>query len=254
MQITAGDGTCIVYNTTHGDGPAVLLLAGFGGSHRIWCDLGHVERLSQTHRVITMDMRGDGESGKPLDLACYSVERHIDDIHAVMDVCGVDQFMVWGYSFGGTVGYHLAAQSKRVLRVLLAGTYFADVLAEPWVQAYRQHLSHLAQTQTEGRLDELTDTDRTFITDNDLDVLLIRLDGMRSWPTVQAEDLLCTACFYSGTRDANVVARLEEQRPKIEAAGHRVCVLDGLDHWGLVAETKVVAPLACSFFDIKSHE
>ena len=250
MQITASDGTTILYDATHGDGPAVLLLAGFGSSRRIWHDLGHVERLSQTHRVIAMDIRGDGESSKPLDMAFYSIERHIDDIHAGMDACEIDQFMVWGHSFGGTVGYHLAAQSDRVSRVLLAGTYLADVWAEPWVQDYRRQLMHLAQMRTEGRLDELSAADRALSAGNDPNVLLIRLGGLRSWPTVRAEDLLCRACFYSGTRDSNVVASLEEQRPEIEAAGHQVHIFEDLDHWGLVAEAEVIAPLARSFFDV----
>ena len=250
MQITAPDGTHIACDSTPGDGPALLLLAGFGTSRRIWHDLGHVERLSQTHRVVTMDLRGEGESDKPLDTAAYAVERYIDDIHTLMDACGVDQFMLWGHSFGGTLGYHLASRSQRVVRVLLAGTYLADVWAEPWVQTYRKQLIHLAQRQTEGRLDELSADERSLIADNDPHLLLIRLDAMRAWPRLHASDLRCSACFYSGTRDSNVVARLEAQRPEIEAAGHTVRIFDGLDHEALVAETRVIAPLVHLFLDV----
>lgn len=248
MQLIAKDGTRIVYDSTQPAETSVLLLAGFGSSRQVWHDLGHVEGLSQTHRVITMDMRGEGDSGKPLDAGAYSVEHHIDDIHGVMDACGVEAFMVWGHSFGGTLGYHLAARSNRVLRVLLSGTYFANVMAEPWVQDYRQQLIRLAQMKAEGRLNELSEEERQLIAENDLEVLLTRLEGLRTWPMVRARDLLCPTCFYSGTRDVNVVATLEKQRSEIEAAGHRVRIFDDLDHEGLVAAIEVVGPLARSFF------
>lgn len=54
-----------LYHESHGSGPPILLIHGFGANHHTWRFL--VPRLSKAYRVITVDLKGFGNSPKPLD-------------------------------------------------------------------------------------------------------------------------------------------------------------------------------------------
>jgi non-heme chloroperoxidase len=106
-----------VYVQDVGAGPAVVLLAGFGMSHEVW-DAEVRELASAGHRVVCIDPRGTGRSGKPL--GDYSVARLAADIDAVLDALDVSEATVVGWSFGGQIGLALtAAAPSRVARLVL---------------------------------------------------------------------------------------------------------------------------------------
>lgn len=115
------DGTRIAYDC-NGSGPAVVLLQGGGGSRQEWHNPGYVSRLRDHFTVITMDLRGHGESDLPEDPADYAIDKLCQDILAVADDCGVERFALWGMSYGGKVGRYLAIQSERVSCFILMGT------------------------------------------------------------------------------------------------------------------------------------
>ena len=59
------DGTPIAFES-EGSGPPLLLLHGLAGEGRDWHEKGYVKRLAALgRRVITLDARGHGQSGKP---------------------------------------------------------------------------------------------------------------------------------------------------------------------------------------------
>ncbi|MBU1879225.1 MAG: alpha/beta fold hydrolase, partial [Chloroflexi bacterium] len=110
---TSPDGTRIAYDVA-GRGPALMLLHGAGKTRRDWHTLGYVERLSPDFTVITVDIRGTGESDRPLDIASYAIERICGDLYAVADACDSQRFAVCGFSFGGNIARYLGAWSQRV--------------------------------------------------------------------------------------------------------------------------------------------
>ena len=58
---TSPDSTRLAFDVT-GDGPPLLLLHGGGGSRLEWHAAGYVDRLREEFTVISMDLRGHGES------------------------------------------------------------------------------------------------------------------------------------------------------------------------------------------------
>ncbi len=126
---TSLDGTQIAYDHI-GTGPALILLHGGGSSRQDWHDEGYVKHLQENFTVITLDLRGHGESDLPTGPADYAIDKMMQDILAVADVCGVERFTIWGFSFGGRIGRYLAAQSGRVDKIILMCT--------PWDREYRE--------------------------------------------------------------------------------------------------------------------
>jgi pimeloyl-ACP methyl ester carboxylesterase len=205
----------------HGTGPVLLLLHGFSNDRRIWAKHGWIGHLQPTFTVITMDMRGCGDSDAPLAPNAYRVEQHRADVAAVADACHVDQFRLWGWSFGATLGLHLAARSPRLQRAVIAGTYFGRLFTDGYVQR------RLAEAMRP--------------------VERARWQGVQSWPGVEPEDVQCPMLVYTGAADGNVVEQLQQQRVAIEAAGVSLHILDNLRHGELVSAVDVVAPLILSF-------
>jgi pimeloyl-ACP methyl ester carboxylesterase len=97
-----------------GDGPAVLLVHAGVADARMWAR--QVEELGRDHRVITVDLRGYGES--PLEVgAKYS---DAGDVLAVLDELGVHSVQAVGASYGGYVLQQVASRTpERISRLVL---------------------------------------------------------------------------------------------------------------------------------------
>jgi pimeloyl-ACP methyl ester carboxylesterase len=89
-----------------GQGPAVVLLHGFGDTGDMWAPLAIA--LSKDHTVIVPDLRGMGLSAHP-DTG-YSKKNQALDIAGVMDAVNVRQVDLVTHDIGNMVGYALAAQ------------------------------------------------------------------------------------------------------------------------------------------------
>lgn len=117
------DGSRIAFDVT-GNGPALILLHGGGQTRRVWQESNYVGRMRDEFTVITVDLRGHGESDKPTNVEAYAYERLTDDILAVADAARVTRFAVWGYSFGGNSARYLPARSDRVHKLVIIGIPF----------------------------------------------------------------------------------------------------------------------------------
>lgn len=102
------DGSRIAYRST-GQGSPVVLLHGTALSQAIWRGFGYLRALGDTHRVITLDLRGHGRSDKPHAAASYGIDLFVGDVIAVLDALGVPAAHVVGYSLGARVALAVAA-------------------------------------------------------------------------------------------------------------------------------------------------
>jgi pimeloyl-ACP methyl ester carboxylesterase len=103
MHTTAPDGTEIHYDVT-GSGPAVVLIHGITDSSADWAPID--ERLAVDHTVVTLDLRGHGQSG---DAADYSPLTMAADLAAVVEAAGVAAPLMIGHSLGAVVATAYAA-------------------------------------------------------------------------------------------------------------------------------------------------
>jgi non-heme chloroperoxidase len=82
-----------------GTGRPVLLIHGLGGSHHDWD--ATIERLSRTHRVYTVDLRGHGARAA-VD-ARPTLEAMARDVALVLDILKLDRPLLVGHSMGALV-------------------------------------------------------------------------------------------------------------------------------------------------------
>jgi pimeloyl-ACP methyl ester carboxylesterase len=115
------DGVRIRY-IDQGRGEAVILVHGFTSNLESWVESGLLADLSMDYRVIALDLRGHGKSGKPHDPAQYGQAMCLDVIR-LMDHLGVSQAHVVGYSQGArVVGYLLTTHPGKFLSATLGGS------------------------------------------------------------------------------------------------------------------------------------
>jgi pimeloyl-ACP methyl ester carboxylesterase len=89
-----------------GQGPAVVMLHGFGDTGDMWAPAATV--LVNNHKVVVPDLRGMGLSAHP-DTG-YTKKNQAVDIAGVMDALKIEQADLVTHDIGNMVGYALAAQ------------------------------------------------------------------------------------------------------------------------------------------------
>jgi 3-oxoadipate enol-lactonase len=104
-----------------GAGPTLICIHGFGGAKEDFAD--HVDALAEHWQVVTLDLRGHGDSDAPGDAAAYSLYRMARDIDVVADAVGADRFALLGHSMGGMIARRVALQDPcRVDALVLMST------------------------------------------------------------------------------------------------------------------------------------
>ncbi len=112
--------------------PPVLLVHGFASNDDItWERTGWVRAMQDAGRsVITLDLRGHGESDKPIDREAYAPPRLGADLAAVLESAGAERADLVGYSMGNRVISALTALApERVRRVVVGGAGPTELFA-----------------------------------------------------------------------------------------------------------------------------
>ena len=115
------NGVMIYYEEFGSGEPLMIVHGGPGASHDYF--LPHLLPLARTNRLIFIDERGSGKSGKLEDASLYTVENMVEDVEAVRTALGLGKMALLGQSFGG-------------------------VLAQAYALKYQENLSHLILCST----------------------------------------------------------------------------------------------------------
>ena len=107
-----------------GKGDPVILLHGYAQNSHMWRPL--MVELARTRLVIAPDLRGFGQSAKPLD--GYTKKAMAQDIHALAISLGFRKEIVVGHDIGLMVAYAYAAQyPTEVDRIVLMDAFLPGV-------------------------------------------------------------------------------------------------------------------------------
>jgi pimeloyl-ACP methyl ester carboxylesterase len=106
-----------------GEGEPIVLVHGFASTKNVnWVYPTWVSELKKSgRRVVALDNRGHGESGKLYDPEAYHVPTMAGDVTALMDHLGIERADVMGYSLGSRMMAWLAQSQPQRLRSAILG-------------------------------------------------------------------------------------------------------------------------------------
>jgi pimeloyl-ACP methyl ester carboxylesterase len=97
--VTLKDGTPI-WTAEKGSGPTLVLLQGLQFDSAFFWQR-NIDALATSNRVVMIDPRGQGLSGKPI--GGYTIDQCAADLYEVFDVLGLKDICLCGVAFGGLI-------------------------------------------------------------------------------------------------------------------------------------------------------
>jgi len=127
----------------HRDGartPLIVIHGGPGGSHEYLLSLAN---LASKRSVLFYDQLDCGRSDRPMDPQNWRIDRFADEIDAVAEAAGLDQFALLGHSWGGAIATEYAARRPANLRGLVL--FSALISVKSWVKDNLRLLQELPE-------------------------------------------------------------------------------------------------------------
>jgi 3-oxoadipate enol-lactonase len=116
MAFTRANGIVLHYQVLgNPNGPALVFLNSLGSDFRIWQDV--VPAFLDRFRVVLYDERGHGLSDAPP--APYTMDDHVDDLLALLDLLDVDRAAFVGLSVGGMIAQRIAVREPERVQALI---------------------------------------------------------------------------------------------------------------------------------------
>ena len=225
------DGVRIAYSV-EGEGEAIVLLHGGGDTKEAWKKHGYWTALAKEFTVIAVDIRGNGESDKPAHADGYDIKLVTNDILAVADDCGVENFNIIGFSFGAAVGKTLASRSDMVDRLVMIGHAYGS-------STYGRFLEMIPDLRVEWKKviegtaneDKLSDITKFFKENYDLAAWRAIISAMPNWGSVGVEDTKCPVMILYGEGDEGVHTQLERFEKETVYYGVPIYRMEELGHY-----------------------
>lgn len=144
-----------------GKGEPVILIHGFAINHHFqWIAPKMLQSLTPDFRVIAIDNRGHGKSGKPHDPNQYGVVM-VEDIIHLMDHLKIEKAHIVGYSMGGAITLKfVTTHPERVISAVVGGMGWLRATPE-WISFRDKLADGLESDEGVGPLlQRLTPTDQ----------------------------------------------------------------------------------------------
>jgi pimeloyl-ACP methyl ester carboxylesterase len=221
-----------IYYETAGSGRPLVLHAGAAGDLRMWQRAGYVDALTDRHRVIQIDHRGQGLSDRPVGLEAHRIGEYMADVEAVLDREEIASCVFWGHADGGRVGIELAASAPQRVSALVA----SGVVDEP--PDVRRRAAAGFRSMGMGELLRLIQRDEGIeapgwlwlqFLETDVEMMCLELEAWAEWrgPWAAAKSIRCPVLFLSGELEdparelADLAARMHDATSAvIENRGH----------------------------------
>jgi pimeloyl-ACP methyl ester carboxylesterase len=231
---TSKDGTRIAYEVT-GSGPAIMLLHGAGQSKQEWARTDYVKRLAPNFTVISVDLRGNGESDKPLKTEAYAIDRLVEDLLAVADAANAPRFHVWGFAYGGLVGRYLAARSDRVKSLAYIAIPFGPAATGVYKDAltgFRARWQPIIAAHEAGTLNRSTISpgDYEALTKGGIRLAFAWQGALLEYPPVEPAEMKVPTLWMVATGDTEAMASVKVYEPKLAGTKVTLATIDGPTH------------------------
>jgi pimeloyl-ACP methyl ester carboxylesterase len=102
-----------------GDGPAVVLLHGFPDTADLWRHQVP-ELVDAGFRVVAPDLRGFGDTDKPVGVNNYVLFNAVADVGSIMTTLGIERATIVGHDFGAGVAWLFAMSEPALVERLVA--------------------------------------------------------------------------------------------------------------------------------------
>ena len=126
-KIVENDGVKLAYYV-YGEGePTILLLEGFVSPEMF---NPQIKYFCQKYKVVTVDLRGTGESDKPPSE--YTIDMHMDDLRSVIEDLQDKNISIIGFSMGGMITIkYVANYPGKISKIVLWATNPAPLSDDP---------------------------------------------------------------------------------------------------------------------------
>ena len=115
MKFLKREGTALAYEDSGVGSPPLVLIHGCGFDHSSLAPLAQL--FFSRHRVISVDLRGHGESDAPRQ--DYSMSLFADDIAWLCKELACERPVVIGHSMGGNIALELASRYPEILTAIV---------------------------------------------------------------------------------------------------------------------------------------
>lgn len=132
------DGTRIYFESS-GQGKPVILIHGFISNLESWKRTALYQELAEEgFRVVLIDLRGNGKSGRPHNSEAFANDAEAMDVMILADKLGLEKYSVVGYSRGAIIASRVLLLDKRVDAAVLGGMG-SDFTNPDWPQRHSIH-------------------------------------------------------------------------------------------------------------------
>ena len=211
-----------------------MLVPGGGQVRGSWKDRGYVDRLSKSFTVITLDLRGTGDSDKPARPGSYELELMLADLLAVADAAKAARFHLWGFGHGAAIGRYLAARSDRVISAVLVGTPMGppvDGMVRDAIVGMRTKWMPIVEAQAAGKLDKSTLTPGDVVAlEGGVAVSTLMLGALVDYPVLEPAEIKVPTLWVVGAADASAMVNVKAYEPKLKGTSVTLKLLDGLSY------------------------
>ena len=227
-----------IYFEEHGKGEPVVLVHGFASrADHNWGAMNWFTTLSPHYRVVALDCRGHGKSGKPHDSAAYGGEMMGEDVIRLLDHLGIKRTLIMGYSMGARIVTGLLMNHpERLHAAVLGGIGAVSASApsfdrQPIVEALRAETASGLTAQRAREFRQFAES-----VGNDLKALAAVMASNREDFTgerIAAAKIRVPVMVVIGTKDV-LVGNPKLLRDSIP--GSKLVMLEGHDHLSAPAD------------------
>lgn len=239
-----------------GQGPAVLLVHGLGGTSNSW--LPQTMALRERFTVLTPDLLG---AGRTAGAAAVSIAAHVSALAATLDEQGIRRAHLVGHSMGSLICQHFAAAyPDRVASLSLVGPIHEPpetarkALRERAAKARADGMAGIADAivaagtsaDTRRHLPTATAFVRESLMRQDPDGYAGNCEALADARAVDATSIRCPVMLMTGDEDKTAPVDSMQTLASRLSSPH-IHVLPGCGHWATVERPRQVNALLLEF-------